>query len=161
MCWLYDSISFHFIFWFFFLSLINNLLRVGLDCMLRVCVCVFLFFLFFFCTRLWVCDYCSCIVQWTVAANFDFSIFFQSISVDRALFMDPQISLFSNFFIKNGSHDIIYTFKNYFITVFFSFSVSVFSFQFSAVSKWTLSVCLTNLVFVNLFYYSTYFHYYL
>ena len=31
---------------------------------------------------------------------------------------DPQISLFSNFFIKNGSHDTIHTFKNYFITVF-------------------------------------------
>ena len=34
----------------------------------------------------------------------------------------PQITLFSNFFIKNGSHSIIYTFKNYFATVF---SVSV------------------------------------
>ena len=42
-----------------------------------------------------------------------------------ALFMDPQISLFSNFFIINGSHDTIHTFKNYFATVF-----SVFSFQF-------------------------------
>ena len=39
--------------------------------------------------------------------------------------MDPQITLFSNFFIKNGSHGTIYTFKNYFATVF-----SVFSFQF-------------------------------
>ena len=42
-----------------------------------------------------------------------------------ALFMDPQITLFSNFFIKNGSHDTIHTFKNYFATVF-----SVFNFQF-------------------------------
>ena len=42
-----------------------------------------------------------------------------------ALFMDPQIPLFSNFFIKNGSHGTIYTFKNYFATMF-----SVFSFQF-------------------------------
>ena len=50
----------------------------------------------------------------------------------RVLFMDPQISLFINFFIKNGSHDTIYTFKNYFVTVFFSF-------QFSAVSKRTLN----------------------
>ena len=33
------------------------------------------------------------------------------------LFMDPQISLFSNFFIKNWSHGTIYTFKNYFATV--------------------------------------------
>ena len=38
---------------------------------------------------------------------------------------DPQTLLFSNFFIKNGSHGIIHTFKNYFVTVF-----SVFSFQF-------------------------------
>ena len=42
------------------------------------------------------------------------------------LFTDPQILLFSNFFIKNGSHCTIYTFKNYFITVFL---VSVFSFS--------------------------------
>ena len=38
--------------------------------------------------------------------------------------MDPQILLFSNFFIKNGSYDTIYPFKNYFTTVF-----SVFSFN--------------------------------
>ena len=47
--------------------------------------------------------------------------------------MDPQISLFSNFFIKIGSHGTIYIFKNYFATVFFSF-------QFSAVSKRTLNI---------------------
>ena len=34
---------------------------------------------------------------------------------------DPQILLFSNFFIKNRSYDIIHIFKNYFITVFFKF----------------------------------------
>ena len=39
--------------------------------------------------------------------------------------MNPQISLFNNFFIKNGSHNIIYTFKNYFATV-----ISAISFQF-------------------------------
>ena len=44
----------------------------------------------------------------------------------HALFTVPQITLFSNFFIKNGSHSIIYTFKNYFATVF---SFSVFSFN--------------------------------
>ena len=43
----------------------------------------------------------------------------------RILFMDPQISFFINFFIKNGSHGTIYTFKNYFATV-----ISVISFQF-------------------------------
>ena len=37
---------------------------------------------------------------------------------------DPQISLFSNFFIKNGFHGTIYTFKNYFTTVF-----SIFNFN--------------------------------
>ena len=59
--------------------------------------------------------------------------FFQPISTHRTLFMDPQISLFSNFFIKNKFHGIIYTFKNYFATVLFSFQ-----FQFLAVSKRTL-----------------------
>ena len=41
------------------------------------------------------------------------------------LFTDPQILFFINFFIKNGSHDTIYTFKNYFATV-----ISAISFQF-------------------------------
>ena len=42
---------------------------------------------------------------------------------------DPQISLFSNFFIKNESHDTIHAFKNYFVTVFsvFSFSINKFN----------------------------------
>ena len=44
----------------------------------------------------------------------------------RTLFTNPQISLFSNFFIKNKSHNTIHTFKNYFATVF---SISVFSFS--------------------------------
>ena len=35
---------------------------------------------------------------------------------------DPQTPLFSNFFIKNGSHGIIHTFKNYFATVFSVFN---------------------------------------
>ena len=60
--------------------------------------------------------------------------FFQAAVVDkvfreqcfRALFTNPQITLFSNFFFKNGSHNTIYTFKNYFAIVF---SVSVFSFS--------------------------------
>ena len=50
----------------------------------------------------------------------------------HVLFTDPQISLFSNFFIKNESHGTIYIFQNYFAIVFFSF-------QFSAVSKQTLN----------------------
>ena len=44
----------------------------------------------------------------------------------RALFTVLQITLFSNFFIKNGSHSTIYIFKNYFATVF---SISIFSFS--------------------------------
>ena len=42
----------------------------------------------------------------------------------RVLFTDLQISLFSNFFIKNRSHGTIHIFKSYFTTVF-----SVFSFN--------------------------------
>ena len=74
------------------------------------------FFFFFFFVKL-KC-YCSSLL-WTVVVTFDRE---QCI---YALFMDPQITLFNNFFIKNGSHGTIYTFKNYFATVF-----SVFSFQF-------------------------------
>ena len=44
----------------------------------------------------------------------------------HTLFMISQITLFNNFFIKNGSHNTIYTFKNYFATVF---SISIFSFS--------------------------------
>ena len=35
---------------------------------------------------------------------------------------DPQTSFFTQNFIKNGSHDTIHTFKNYFTTVFSIFS---------------------------------------
>ena len=55
--------------------------------------------------------------------------FFWPITAHRVLFSVPLISLFSNFFSKNGSHDTIQTFKNYFATVFFSFQ-----FQFSVFS---------------------------
>ena len=56
-------------------------------------------------------------------------IFFNSIQC--ALFTEPQILLFSNFFIKNGFHGTIhiYIYINYFATVFFSFQ-----FQFSVFS---------------------------
>ena len=66
---------------------------------------------------------------------FPFSLkadFFNREQCIYALFTNPQISLFINFFIKNGSHDTIHTFKNYFATMFFNF-------QFSAVSKWILN----------------------
>ena len=49
----------------------------------------------------------------------------------HALFMDPTTTLFrKKKFIKNGSHGTIYTFKNYFATVFL-----VFSFQISISAK--------------------------
>ena len=91
----------------------------------RICVSAFFFIILFFISR--------------ISGQFFFTIH----SLLRLLFMNnsrkvwlfstfsAQISLFSNFFIKNGSHDTIHTFKNYFTTIFFSF-------QFSAVSKQTL-----------------------
>ena len=57
--------------------------------------------------------------------NLTFQSFFRILVVLVYCLWDPQISLFSNFFIKNGSNDTIHTFKIYFATVF-----SIFSFQF-------------------------------
>ena len=95
---------------------------------LRLRFSVFFFFCF---THLWDLRLLFMHCAWTVTAKFDFSYLFQPINAHRALFMNPQISLFSNFFIKNESHGTIHTFKNYFATVFFNF-------QFSTVSKRTL-----------------------
>ena len=80
-----------------------------LDCN-ESCVCVhlYVFLFFFFFSQPALVDFVNCE---------------QCIS---ALFTVPQITLFSNFFLKNGSHSTIYTFKNYFATVF---SVLVFSFS--------------------------------
>ena len=80
---------------------------------------LFFFFCFFLFSRVseW-CGYCSCncscTVAWTIIANVDFPLW----TVICALFTDPQISLFSNFFIKNGPHGTIHTFKKYFAAVF-------------------------------------------
>ena len=60
---------------------------------------------------------------WIVVTKFDLSNNFQPISAHHVPFTDPQISLFSNFFIKNGSHGTIHTFKNYFAIMFFSFQL--------------------------------------
>ena len=84
----------------------------------------FLFLFFFFFTRFGVMRllliYCS------LNSNHKCWLFYskQCISI---LFMNPQIPLFSNFFIKNGSHDTIHTFKNYFATMFSVFSFSKIS----------------------------------
>ena len=87
----------------------------------------FCFFFFFFFSRVYeTCSYCSCTVHEQQPQNLTFLTFFSRC----ALFMDPQISFFSNFFIKNGSYGTIHTFKNFFVTVFFNFQ-----FQFSALSK--------------------------
>ena len=87
------------------------------------------------CIRLPVCDRLVCTSTFS-SPRFPllFFFFFQPAIVDFVncerciyiLFTVPQITLFSNFFIKNGSHNTIYTFKNYFATMF---SVSVFSFS--------------------------------
>ena len=96
-------------------------LRVSLDCAFGI----WRFFFFYTFVRLRLLFmYCSINSSCKVWLFY----FFQPISAHRALFMDPQISLFNNFFIKNGFHGTIYTFKNYFATIFFSF-------QFSALSK--------------------------
>ena len=49
----------------------------------------------------------------------------------HALFTDSQTSLFNHFFIKNGSHGTIHTFKNYFATMFsvFNFRSNLSNFQ--------------------------------
>ena len=81
--------------------------------------CVFLFFFFF---------------------SFPATVFDQVFHEQyiRALFMG--LTNYSNFFIKNRFHSTIYTFKNYFATVFY---ISVFS--FSTVSKWTSQ----NYIFIH------------
>ena len=78
--------------------------------------------------RVWLCVH--------VFSFFPFSFFFlfQPAIVDKSTVNNapvhclwvPQITLFNNFFIKNGFHSTIYKFKNYFAIVF---SVSVFNFS--------------------------------
>ena len=81
-----------------------------------------------------------CISQMHVLVAFFFFFNFLSQNVWLfpawyALFTDPQILLFSHFFIKNGSHSTIHIFENYFVTEF-----SVFSFQFWSIFKRILNV---------------------
>ena len=95
----------------------KRLLRLHLDSLEVAFASAFSFFFFFF-TRFGECSYCS------INSSYKCWLFNYEQCI-CALFMDPQISLFSNFFIKNGSYGTIYTFKNYFATVFL-----IFSFQF-------------------------------
>ena len=94
-----------------------------------VCICVFLFFFSRFLGQILLLWLLFMHYSWTVTTKFDLSNNFQLISAHRTLLMDPQISLFSNFFFKNRSHSTIHTFKNYFATMFFNFQ-----FQFSVFS---------------------------
>ena len=93
-------------------------------------------------TRVW-CQLCECldstdcyVCVFVLRISLSFFFFgsahtcwvFYSEPCICALFRDPQILLFNNFFIKNRSHGIIYTFKNYFTTMF-SVSVKISSIQ--------------------------------
>ena len=60
--------------------------------------------------------------------------------------MDLQILLFSNFFIKNESRGTIYTFKNYFTTVF---SISIFSFSNNKLNPNRPYISKTHFLFVG------------
>ena len=91
----------------------------------------FFFFFTYFRSIFLLFIHCYGYCLWTVAVKFDFFYF----SAQILLFIDPQILLFNNFFIKNGFHGTIHTFK---IILLQCFSVFSFSFQFSAVSKWIL-----------------------
>ena len=101
-------------------------LSASLDSTYCVCVywsCVFILFIFFFFFHAFLeeCGYCSMNSAWTVAANVDF---FQW-TVHPCTVHGPTNFIFYQFFIKNGSHNTIYTFKNYFAIV-----ISAISFQF-------------------------------
>ena len=90
----------------------------GLDLIALRCVSVFFFFFFLTRFHLEYCGYCSMNSNrncWLSAVN----------SAHMHCLRTHKFHFFINFFIKNGSHSTIHTFKNYFATVF-----SVFSFQF-------------------------------
>ena len=90
--------------------------------LLRFSFCVFPFFFFFF-SRVFSPHATTVHVRYMNSSRNFWPIFREPYI--RALFTNPQISFFINFFIKNGLHGIIYTFKNYFATV-----ISAISFQF-------------------------------
>ena len=104
----------------------KKILSVCLSWRLLRCVSVstfslFFFFFFFTCfpphKRL-LFMYCT----WTVTATFDqFYVNSASMHCSRS----HKFHFLSIFFIKNGSHGTIYTFKNYFATV-----ISAINFQF-------------------------------
>ena len=100
-------------------------LSVCLDCVCCVSVLRFPFFFFFFFFFHAFSPHLRLLFlygTWTVAATFDqFSVNSTYVHCSRT----HIFHFFINFFIKNGSHGTIYTFKNYFATV-----ISAISFQF-------------------------------
>ena len=107
----------HFRVWWF----LEMILSIRLDTAETACVFIFFFFFFFF-FFFWDALFCG-------SNGFPVGSMYYS--------RDPQASFFSQTFIKNGSHDTIQSFKNYFSVVF-----SVFNFQFlakQAISKHTFS----------------------
>ena len=84
-------------------------LSIRLDLCLQIHVCVsFLFYFFLF---------------FIPAACFDFL----AVSASMHCSQVTQTLLFNNFFFKNGSHNTIHTFKNYFAIMFSVFSSSKIS----------------------------------
>ena len=78
---------------------------------MRICISAFFFFFSHVSGQFFYCLFTvAATVHKQQQQNLTFSTFLAQIS----LFMDSQISLFNNFFIKNGSHSTIHTFKNYF-----------------------------------------------
>ena len=93
----------------------------------RVCVSAFFFF-FFTCIRSIFFSVYLLLRLLFINSSRKVWLFF-TFSAQISLFMDLQISLLNNFFIKNGSHSTIHTFKNYFAIVFFNFQFQLLVFS--------------------------------
>ena len=111
----------------YFSGTIPSTLSMCLDPHHVYCVCVFCFFFFFFFFFFYAFYFrpgdnyhCSHVIT---------LLFTHCSNTIYALFIGPTTTLFKKN-IKNGSHGTIYTFKNYFATVF-----SVFNFQFLISTK--------------------------
>ena len=84
-----------------------------------------------------LCGYCSCTVQWTVATKFDFSIFFSQLVHIVHCSWTHKFHFSVTFSLKMGP-TVLFTHLKIILLQYFS--VFSFSFQFSAVSKRTLSL---------------------
>ena len=115
-----------------------NSSKLRLDCAENQRVYVFPFF--FFSRVFQTCGYCLCIVQWTVTANFDFSNFFSQSEHIVYCLRTHKFHFSTTFSLKMGP-TVLFTHLKIILLQYFS--VFSFNFQFSAVSKRTLS-CLVN-----------------